>query len=51
MSYGINGSNPFRAWLIGTHMEPFLETKYYNAMPIFLKDYIEKLHKCDLEAH
>lgn len=51
MSYGINGSNPFRAWLIGTHMEPFLETKYYKAMPIFLKDYIEKLHKCDLEAH
>lgn len=51
MSYGINGSNPFRVWLIGTHMEPFLETKYYKAMPIFLKDYIEKLHKCDLEAH
>lgn len=51
MSYGINGSNPFRAWLIGTHMEPFLETKYYKAMPILLKDYIEKLHKCDLEAH
>mgnify|MGYP002762276695 FL=1 len=45
MSYGINGSNPFRVWLIGTHMEPFLETKYYKAMPIFLKDYIEKLHK------
>ena len=51
MSYGINGSNPFRAWFIGTHMEPFLETKYYKSMPIFLKNYIEKLHKCDLEAH
>ena len=49
--YGMNNSTPFRAWLVGAHMEPFFDTKYYKKLPAFLKDYIDILHECDLEAH
>lgn len=49
--YGMNNSTPFRAWLVGAHMEPFFDTKYYKKLPAFLKNYIDLLHKCDLEAH
>lgn len=49
--YGLNNSTPFRAWLVGTHMEPFFDTKYYKKLPVCLKNYIDLLHKCDLGAH
>ena len=39
------------AWLVSTHMDPFLNTKYYNNLPTFLKTDIDRLHKADLEAH
>ena len=51
MSYGMSNSTPFLAWLVGTHMEPFFDTKYYKNMPAFLKEYIDYLHECDLNAH
>ena len=50
MSYGLEYS-PFCAWLISVHMDPFLNTKYYNKLPTFLKERVDLLHKCDLEAH
>lgn len=51
LAYGMNNSTPFRAWLIGSHMEPFFNTKYYQKLPNFLKNYIDFLHECDLNAH
>lgn len=51
MSYGCANVTPFVAWLVGTHMEPFFESKYYNKLPPFLKKYVDDLHKCDLDAH
>ncbi len=50
ISYGLEYS-PFCAWLISVHMDPFLNTKYYNKLPTFLKERVDLLHKCDLEAH
>lgn len=37
-------------WLISNHMEPFFNTKYYQKLPEYLKDSIDKLHECDLGA-
>lgn len=49
IAYGV--SNAYIAWLVGNHMGPFLNTKYYNKLPTFLKKQIDLLHECDLEAH
>lgn len=49
MAYGC--TNIKIAWIVGNHMGPFLNTKYYNKLPAFLKNLIDDLHKCDLEAH
>lgn len=55
MSYGCIDNVYFDAvyitWLISTHMDPFLNTKYYNNLPTFLKTNVDRLHKADLEAH
>ena len=51
MSYGVNGCTPHIAWLVGNHMGPFMNTKYYNKLPSFLKNQIDLLHECDLNAH
>lgn len=51
MIYGFNGSTPYIAWLIGNHMGPFANTKYYNRLPPFLKGPIDQLHLCDVNAH
>lgn len=51
MFYGIPGATPYGAWLISTHMDPFLNTKYYRNLPPYLKRDIDILHKADLEAH
>lgn len=50
MSYGFT-NNPYIAWLISTHMNPFMNTKYYNNLPPFLKRDIDLLHEADLNAH
>lgn len=50
ISYGI-GCSIKTAWLISTHMDPFLNTKYYHNLPAYLKRDIDILHKADLEAH
>lgn len=51
ISYGFFSVTPKIAWLISTHMEPFLNTKYYNNLPPFLKKDIDLLHEADLAAH
>lgn len=50
ISYGLEYS-PFCAWLISVHMDPFLNTKYYNKLPTYLKKYVDLLHEADLAAH
>ena len=51
MSYGFNEITPYSAWLIGVHMDPFLNTKYYNKLPTYLKKKVDLLHEADLAAH
>ena len=51
LSYGFPDGTPYVAWLISTHMDPFLNTKYYNKLPPFLKKDIDLLHEADLAAH
>ncbi len=51
MAYGCAWGNPYVAWLISTHMDPFMNTKYYNNLPPFLKKDIDLLHEADLAAH
>lgn len=52
MSYGFHDSvTPFIAWLIGVHMEPFFNSKYYQKLPAYLKRDVDILHECDLNAH
>lgn len=43
--------SPRVIWLISTHMDPFLNTKYYKNLPAFLKKDIDLLHEADLAAH
>ena len=50
MSYGM-GCSIKTAWLISTHMDPFLNTKYYRNLPPFLKKDIDILHEADMVAH
>lgn len=39
------------AWLISTHMDPYLHTKYYNKLPAYLKKQVDLLHEADRNAH
>ena len=50
-AYGCAWVNPYVAWLISTHMDPFLNTKYYKNLPPYLKKDIDLLHEADLAAH
>lgn len=51
MSYGFLFANPKIAWLVSTHMDPFMNTKYYRNIPTYLKKDIDTLHEADLNAH
>lgn len=51
MSYGVDVVTPSIAWLVSTHMDPFMNTKYYRRLPIYLKEKIDLLHEADLAAH
>ena len=50
MAYGLM-VNPLVVWLISTHMDPFLNTKYYNKLPAYLKNQVDLLHAADKAAH
>ena len=51
MSYGMCDVIEFDAWLISTHMDPYLNTKYYNKLPAYLKKQVDLLHEADVNAH
>ena len=51
ISYGLEHTTPYIVWLISTHMDPFLNTKYYKNLPLYLKRDIDLLHEADLAAH
>ena len=56
VSYGIgyeflSTNNIILAWLISTHMAPMINQKYYNSLDPLYKDWIDALHKADMEAH
>lgn len=50
MAYGM-GLSVETAWLISTHMDPYLNTKYYNRLPAYLKRQVDLLHEADRNAH
>lgn len=39
------------AWLVSTHMAPFLNEKYYKNLPPYLKNSVDLLHEADVHAH
>jgi hypothetical protein len=39
------------SWLVTNHMEPFFNSTYYKTRSGVLKDRIDGLHSCDLDAH
>ena len=43
--------NEFVIWLVGTHMDPFLDTKYYRNLDPWMKEAVDILHEADLAAH
>lgn len=51
MSYGISEVTQKVAWLISVHMDPFMNTKYYNRLPSYLKEEVDLLHEADVAAH
>lgn len=51
ISYGLHLTSPYTAWLISAHMEPYLNTKYWENLPEFLKKDIDLLHEADAYAH
>lgn len=48
---GISHTNPLIPWLISTHMDPTLNTKYYRSLPPYLKHLVDALHEADRKAH
>lgn len=55
MSYGISCNFSYEAvvlaWLVSTHMAPFINQKYYNSLDHTHKSWIDALHTADLAAH
>jgi predicted kinase len=52
LTYGLDPSiHPIVPWLVSVHMDVYLNTKYYNHLPKYLKDKVDKLHDCDVKAH
>lgn len=39
------------SWLINHHMDKFHHSKYYGRLPQFLKEELDKLNECDINAH
>ena len=53
ITYGIYGQSVTAniAWLVSVHMDPYLNTKYYNKLPTYLKKQVDLLHEADRNAH
>ena len=39
------------SWYINMHMEPFFNSKFYNALPAYEKHWIDVIHEADTKAH
>ena len=50
ISYGLK-YNLFVTWLVSVHMDPYLNTKYYNKLPVYMKKQVDSLHEADLNVH
>lgn len=56
MSYGLLSTLPESRqveapYLISHHMDPYLNTKYYQNLPSFIKRQIDIIHEADVSAH
>lgn len=51
ISYGFARHSITLAWLISTHMAPFINQKYFNSLDPLYKHWIETLHEADKAAH
>lgn len=51
ISYGFSDHDITLAWLISTHMAPFINQKYYDSLPACYKNWITVLHNSDRNAH
>jgi CRISPR/Cas system-associated endonuclease Cas3-HD len=52
MAYGLVGEVAIDvAWLVSVHMDTYLNTKYYNKLPAYLKKQVDLLHEADTNAH
>lgn len=51
LAYGLVSAAVDVAWLVSVHMDPFLNTKYYNKLPAYLKKQVDLLHEADVNAH
>lgn len=51
MYYGVCSTAYEVAWLIGVHMEPYFDSKYYRNLSPYLKEMVDKLHAADVAAH
>lgn len=51
LSYGFVGHSETLAWLISSHMAPFINQKYYDSLSAQYKYWIDCLHTADKEAH
>lgn len=50
MVYGIN-LDPYMAWLVSSHMEPYKNSKYYRKLSEVMKQELDLLHEADEAAH
>ena len=51
LAYGLASNAVHVAWLCSVHMDPYLNTKYYNKLPAYLKKQVDLLHEADRNAH
>ena len=51
IAYGFEDMSPLTIWLIGAHMDPYLNTKYWQRLPQYLRKMVEQLHEADRAAH
>ena len=51
ISYGFFGHDHALAWLISTHMAPFINQKYYSSLTPYYKRWIDWIHAADRASH
>ena len=51
MAYGFEDMGPLTIWLIGAHMDSYLNTKYLKKLPPYLRKMVDELYEADKAAH